>query len=311
MQELEAENRALWEEKKLASGILTKYKEEEKVVDDALKAILTERRRIKDLQDEVYGRLQETRRVQRAKLDDFYDNRRMSQMFAADEGYRRHYNLLWQQQRNQPISLGGDCNLGTGYVEPTMEPSPPSKKADKGAPAAGGAREALSSIGGKPARSREPELSEEEQKAKVREQNRVAAEEAEARKERRRRDQEKKKAKAQDKRQQKEAAEKQRLEAEAAAAAAKAAEPEAADEGGEEAAAASSTNGTAAAQDDTDLQPSFGRAGPKPRPRSKKAGFDVRTTWQKYSTQIMTVVAIVVALVGLQLCYSLFEATTA
>ncbi len=43
----------------------------------------------------------------------------------------------------------------------------------------------------------------------VREQNRLAAEEAELRKERRKRDQEKKKAKAMDKRQQREAAEKQ------------------------------------------------------------------------------------------------------
>ena len=50
VQELEAENKALWEEKKLASSILTKYKDEEKVVDDALKDIFTERRRIKDLQ---------------------------------------------------------------------------------------------------------------------------------------------------------------------------------------------------------------------------------------------------------------------
>ncbi len=50
LQELEAENKALWEEKKLASGILTKYKDEEKIVDDALKDIFTERRRIKDLQ---------------------------------------------------------------------------------------------------------------------------------------------------------------------------------------------------------------------------------------------------------------------
>lgn len=107
-------------------------------------------------QDDVWGRLQETRRVQRAKLDDFYDNRRMSQMvrgmiregkveearglcrqqteeklaqLGSDEPYRRHYNLLWQQQRTQPISLGGDCDLGTGYVEPSLDaaPSPPAK----------------------------------------------------------------------------------------------------------------------------------------------------------------------------------------
>ena len=43
----------------------------------------------------------------------------------------------------------------------------------------------------------------------MREQNRIAAEEAELRKESRRRDQEKKKAKALDKRQQREAAERQ------------------------------------------------------------------------------------------------------
>lgn len=108
------------------------------------------------VQDDVWGRLQETRRVQRAKLDDFYDNRRMSQMvrgmikdgkveearglcrqqteeklaqLSGDAPYRAHYNLLWQQQRTQPISLGGDCDLGTGYVEPSLDvaPSPPSK----------------------------------------------------------------------------------------------------------------------------------------------------------------------------------------
>ena len=50
VQELEAENKALWEEKKLASSILTKYKDEEKIVDDALRDIFTERRRIKELQ---------------------------------------------------------------------------------------------------------------------------------------------------------------------------------------------------------------------------------------------------------------------
>ena len=111
------------------------------------------------MQADVWGRLQETRRVQRAKLDDFYDNRRMSQVvrgmiregqveearglcqqqteeklghLSGDEAYRRHYNLLWQQQRNQPISLGGDCDLGTGYIEPSLDiPAPAPSKASK------------------------------------------------------------------------------------------------------------------------------------------------------------------------------------
>ncbi|KAK9844965.1 hypothetical protein WJX74_009109 [Apatococcus lobatus] len=407
LKELEAENRALWEEKKLASSILTKYKDEEKVVDDALRDIFTERRRIKELQDDVWGRLQETRRVQRAKLDDFYNNRRMSQVvrgmikesrveearglcrqqteeklgqLGADEAYRRHYNLLWQQQRNQPISLGGNCDLGTGYVEPSLDmPAPTPSKATKGNSATGAAREALSSIGGKVAstlneaassikgtmqmdsappvskppasqpagslpksspqkaaaspakpaaslpngtangvapigfvlpaaatRSAEPEMSEEELKAKVREQNRIAAEEAEARKERRRRDQEKKKAKALTKRQQQEAAEKQRQDAEAAAAAAKAAEPDSAEDAAEEAAASA----PAAAQEDASLQPTFGRAG-KVRPRSKRSNYDIKAIWRQWSTQIMAVLAVVVALVMINVCYTLFGATAA
>jgi hypothetical protein len=53
------------------------------VLVDAIREIQEERKRVKQLQDEVYGKMVDVRRERQAKQKDYYDNRRFSKQARA------------------------------------------------------------------------------------------------------------------------------------------------------------------------------------------------------------------------------------
>ncbi|KAK9814284.1 hypothetical protein WJX72_003390 [[Myrmecia] bisecta] len=156
LKELDQDRQVLVEERQMQSKIFEKYRDEERALDAELKAILDERRRVKDLQDDVYQRMQEVKRERRAKTDEYYENRRFSQnirIMVRDGGldearalcaeqanskhellefnpdYRIEFVRLWDQQRKYPLSMSGDASFDLDPLAATSTSQPACKGA--------------------------------------------------------------------------------------------------------------------------------------------------------------------------------------
>lgn len=123
---VEADCRALRSELQVAKVVRDKFKEEERGVAASMSEVYAERAQIKEVKDAAYNRMAERKSGTRAKVTDFYENRRFSrrvrQLLAegkleeardlcaeqqeeahaklnTDDAYRAEYFKLWGQQR--------------------------------------------------------------------------------------------------------------------------------------------------------------------------------------------------------------------
>ncbi|KAL6767886.1 hypothetical protein ACKKBF_B37005 [Auxenochlorella protothecoides x Auxenochlorella symbiontica] len=140
--EAEEEARALREERAAQKEVLDGFWEAERAVDAEVEAILAERRRLKELQDEAYARVSEVRRAHRERKDAYYSSRRHSTGVRAllrepggvekaramcgeqvdrqlavlrdNDDYRAEYLTLIEQQRGRPSTWEEGEEAGNG-----------------------------------------------------------------------------------------------------------------------------------------------------------------------------------------------------
>ncbi|KFM25529.1 hypothetical protein F751_0556 [Auxenochlorella protothecoides] len=138
----EEEARALREERAAQKEVLDGFWEAERAVDAEVEAILAERRRLKELQDEAYARVSEVRRAHRERKDAYYSSRRHSTGVRAllrepggvekaramcgeqvdrqlavlrdNDDYRAEYLTLIEQQRGRPSTWEEGEEAGNG-----------------------------------------------------------------------------------------------------------------------------------------------------------------------------------------------------
>jgi uncharacterized coiled-coil DUF342 family protein len=139
LHEHDAELSVLRKEKDTQQAILTKFREQEAEADAKVEAAMAERRRVKDLQDEAYTRMNDARKAQRTKNDAHFTNRRLSrsvreliaagkvdearamcaaqmeevhEKFATDDEFRAQYYVQWEEVKKMRAEAEGDEHFG-------------------------------------------------------------------------------------------------------------------------------------------------------------------------------------------------------
>jgi hypothetical protein len=120
LQEHEAELSVLRGERDTQAAILAKYREVEAAADAKVEEAMTERRRVKELQDAAFGRMSDARRTQRAKNDLHYANRRLSRTVRDTVGAGKvdEARTMCAEQMDEAIArLSGDANARSQYFD--------------------------------------------------------------------------------------------------------------------------------------------------------------------------------------------------